>query len=163
MKATLAMKKILIALALVVTASTPAWSIANLEILHKQNETVVFGGIQWNFGSSKPELVLGARSTQSNSTSHVTGVKFEMAIPMDSIRWKMPTFRAMGLAGSCDVQGEAGLGWNFATNHPLFALGVQAPYSTLGVNYSIPNSFAPYLGVNSLRKPACAFKANAPL
>ena len=126
--------------------------------LNKRNETVAFGGINWNFGASKPELVLGVRATQSNRTSNVMGAKFDVAIPLDSKTWTMPTFRVMGLAGSCDVQGEVGLGWSFNTNYPLFAVGVQAPYSTAGINYAIPNSFSPYLGVNSLRKPACAFK-----
>jgi hypothetical protein len=124
--------------------------------LNKKSETVAFGGIQWNFGSSKPELVVGVRTTQSNRTSNVAGAKFDVAIPLDSKTWMTPTFRVMGLAGSCDVQAEAGLGWNFATSYPLFALGVQAPYATAGVNYTIPNSFAPYVGANTLRKAACA-------
>ncbi len=126
--------------------------------LTNRNETLAFGGIQWNFGASKPELVLGVRTTQSRHTSQVTGAKLDVAIPLDSKTWTMPTFRAMGLAGSCDVQGEAGLGWSFATNQPLFAVGVQAPYSTAGLNYTVPNSFAPYVGVNSLRKPSCALR-----
>ena len=153
------MKKLLLGTAMLTVLAVPvhAGSPA-VTTLHKRSETVVFGGIQWNFGASKPELVAGVRTTQSDRTSRVTGVKFDVAIPLDSVAWTTPTFRVMGLAGSCDVQGELGLGWSFATNKPLFALGVQAPYSTAGINYTIANTFSPYLGVNSLRSPACAFR-----
>ena len=158
----LAMKKLLIGGVLLSVFSVQAQAGTTVTTtLHKRSETVAFGGIQWNFGASSPELVLGVRTTQSNRTSNVTGAKFDVAIPLDSKAWTMPTFRAMGLAGSCDVQGEAGLGWSFATNNPLLAVGVQAPFSTAGINYTISGSFAPYLGANSLRKPACAFKTTS--
>lgn len=156
------MKKLLLGTVMLSVLAVPVQaggpSPAPVTTLHKRSETVVFGGIQWNFGASKPELVAGVRTTQSDRTSRVTGVKFDVAIPLDSVAWKAPTFRVMGLAGSCDVQGELGLGWSFATNKPLFALGVQAPYSTAGINYTVANSFSPYVGVNSLRSPACAFR-----
>ena len=157
------MKKLLIGAVLLSVFGGQAQALAPVTTttLHKRSETVVFGGLQWNFGASSPEFVLGVRTTQSNRTSNVTGAKFDVAIPLDSKAWTMPTFRAMGLAGSCDVQGEAGLGWSFATNYPLFALGVQAPYSTAGINYTIPGSFAPYAGINSLHKPACAYKTTS--
>jgi hypothetical protein len=154
-------KKLLFGTLMLSVCAASAQAGTPVTTLHKRSETVIFGGIQWNFGASKPELVAGVRATQSSRTSNVTGVKFDVAIPLDSNTWTMPTFRAMGLAGSCDVQGELGLGWSFATNKPLFALGVQAPYSTAGINYTIANSFAPYVGVNTLRKPACAFKTTS--
>ena len=155
------MKKLLLGTVMLSVCGVQAQATSTTTTLHKRSETVVFGGIQWNFGASNPELVLGVRTSQSNRTSNVTGAKFDVAIPLDSKAWTMPTFRAMGLAGSCDVQGEAGLGWSFATNKPLLTLGVQAPYSTAGINYTIPGSFAPYVGVNSLHKPACAYKATS--
>jgi hypothetical protein len=155
------MKKLLIGSVLRSVCGVQAQATSLTTTLHKRSETVVFGGLQWNFGASSPELVLGVRTTQSNRTSNVTGAKFDVAIPLDSKAWTMPTFRAMGLAGSCDVQGEAGLGWSFAANKPLFALGVQAPYSTAGINYTIPGSVAPYAGINSLHKPACAYKTTS--
>lgn len=124
---------------------------------------MAFIGIQWNFGASSPELVVGARTTRSNATSTVFGGKFDIAFPLNGKTWNQPTVRLLGLGGSCDVQGEAGVGYGFAANAPLFAVGVQAPFSTAGVNYSVPNKFAPYIGVNSLRKPACAYKIQSNL
>jgi hypothetical protein len=156
------MKKLLLGTALLAVFVSQAQAGSTVTTtLQKRSETVAFGGIQWNFGASSPELVLGVRTTQSNRTSNVTGAKFDVAIPLDSKAWMMPTLRVMGVAGSCDVQGEAGLGWSFAANNPLFAVGVQAPFSTAGINYTIPGSFAPYVGVNSLRKPACAYKTTS--
>ena len=130
------------------------------ESTNKKNETVAFVGLQWNFGSSSPELVLGGRTTRSNNTTSVAGAKFDIAIPLNAKTWNQPTVRLLGLGGSCDVQGEAGVGYGFATKAPVFALGVQAPFANAGINYSIPNKFSPYIGMNSLRKPACAFKTS---
>lgn len=138
-----------------------AFETARADTYTKRNETVFFGGLQWNFGSSSPDAILGVRTTKSERNTSVYGAKFDVAIPIDSKRWNLPTVRLLGLGGDCHVQGEAGVGLNFATTSPIFALGIQAPYSTAGINYSVPNKFAPYIGVNSLRKPACAFKSAA--
>lgn len=155
------MKKVFMAAGVMAALSTSALASAPLTIVSttSRTETVVFAGIQWNFGSSTPELVLGARTTRSTDTHSVFGGKIDIAIPLDEKAWRMPTLRILGLGGSCDVQGEAGVGYSFATSSPLFALGVQAPYANAGLNYSIGGKLSPYIGLNSLRKPACAFKA----
>lgn len=127
------------------------------------SDTVVFFGLQWNFGSSIPEMVLGARYTKSNAEDNVFGAKFDVSFPLDPIKWKQPAFRLMGLNGSCNVQGELGLGLSFAEMKPFVAAGLQAPYINGGVNLGLDTKIQPYLGLNSLAAPNCAITSTGPV
>jgi hypothetical protein len=127
------------------------------------SETFVFFGLQWNFGSSTPEMVLGARYTESNSDDDVFGAKFDVSFPFDPIKWKQPAVRLMGIGGNCHVQGELGLGLSFADMKPFVAAGAQAPYVNGGVNLGLETLIQPYLGLNSLAAPNCATTSNGPV
>ena len=112
-----------------------------------RDEARVGVGLQWNFGSSQPELMLAARWTRTQTDSNVVGVKFDVALPVLN-GWR-PTLRLMGLAGDRDIQGEFGFGYRFATSKFVLGLGAQAPYVNGGMNYEFGDSVAAYAGVNT--------------
>jgi hypothetical protein len=113
------------------------------------NDTAVSIGIQYDFGDMQLDLVAGARSTKTDTENDVTGAKLDISMPLTGDT-RAPTIRAMGLAGSTDVQGEAGLGYDFAKSQALIGAGAQGPYVNGGFNYYFGGILAPYLGINNL-------------
>ena len=95
------------------------------------------------------DLVAAARSTKTDTGNDVTGAKVDLTIPLTGDN-HAPTLRAMGLAGSTDVQGEAGIGYDFGKSQALIGAGAQGPYVNGGFNYYFGSILAPYLGLNTL-------------
>jgi len=117
------------------------------------SEIQFLGGLQWNFGTNAPELVLGFRETRTSSSDEVVGGKLDLEFPLNAHFLDAFTIRGMGLAGDRDVQGEFGLGLSGFDFKPLLAGGIQGPYVNGGVNYIFGTGFEPYLGANSLSRP----------
>ncbi len=113
------------------------------------SETMLSIGIQYDFGDMQLDLVAAARSTTTDTDNDVTGGKVDLTIPLTGDN-HAPTIRAMGLAGSTDVQGEAGLGYDFGKSQSLIGAGAQGPYVNGGFNYYFGGILAPYLGLNTL-------------
>lgn len=88
-----------------------------------RNETVFSIGIQLDFGDMQPEIVGAVRHTNTDEDNDVVGGKLDVAIPILGDDNFMPTVRVLGLAGSRDIQGEAGLGFDFAAQQALVAAG----------------------------------------
>ena len=120
---------------------------------HARHDTQFLAGLQWNFGDSTPEFVVGVRHTRTNTSDNVVGIKGDVAVPLDNKRWKQPVVRVMGVAGNRDVQGELGLGVQVNTWKPVVGAGVQGPFVNGGANYIFGDGLKPYIGVNSLKKP----------
>lgn len=116
-------------------------------------ETVGFLGLQWNFGSNAPELILGLRHTNTQADDRVYGGKVDLAFPLGKDLFT-PTVRVLGLAGNVDFQGELGMGIDTRSMSPLLAIGLQVPYANLGANYVFGDGFRPYVGFNSLERPS---------
>jgi hypothetical protein len=113
------------------------------------SETTFSIGLQYDFGDMQFDLVAAARSTETDTDNDVTGAKFDIAVPLTGDN-HMPTLRALALAGSPDVYGEAGLGYDFAKSQALIGAGAQGPYVNGGFNYYFGSILAPYLGLNTL-------------
>ena len=113
------------------------------------SETMLSIGIQYDFGDQQLGLVAAARSTTTDTDNDVTGGKVDLTIPLKADNYA-PTIRAMGLAGSTDVQGEAGLGYDFGKSQALIGAGAQGPYVNGGINYFFDGVLAPYIGINTL-------------
>jgi hypothetical protein len=120
-----------------------------VSVPQSRNDTAFSLGIQYDFGDMQAELVGSVRRTHTNTGNDVTGGKLDVAIPLFAQSY-FPTFRAMGLAGSTKVQGEAGVGYDFAKQLPLLGAGVQGPYSNAGANFDM-NGVTPYAGANTLK------------
>ena len=114
-----------------------------------RNETIFSIGIQLDFGDMQPEIVGAVRHTNTDEDNDVVGGKLDVAIPILGDDNFMPTVRVLGLAGSRDVQGEAGLGFDFAAQQAMVGAGVQVPYVNGGVNLQFDGEWHPYLGVNT--------------
>ena len=113
------------------------------------NDTAISIGLQYDFGDMQFDLVAAARSTKTDTGNDVTGAKVDLTIPLTGDN-HAPTLRAMGLAGSTDVQGEAGSGYDFGKSQALIGAGAQGPYVNGGFNYYFGSVLAPYLGLNTL-------------
>jgi hypothetical protein len=113
------------------------------------SETVFSLGIQFDFGDMQPEIVGAVRHTNTDKGNDVYGGKLDVAIPILGDDNFIPTVRVLGLAGSRDVQGEAGFGFDFAAQQALVGAGIQVPYVNGGVNLQFDGEWHPYLGVNT--------------
>ena len=113
------------------------------------DQTSVGIGLRFEFGDNVPEVVGTVRHTYTDTNNTVTGALAEVAIPLSEKLKFGPKVRAMGLVGSPSVQGEAGIGYDFANQQPLIGVGIQGPYIEGGVNYLFDGEFHPYLGVDT--------------
>ncbi len=121
--------------------------------LSKAYHTSFIAGLQWNFGDSQPELVLGVRRTQTSTSSQVRGAKIDLAIPLKADFGQIkPVVRVMGLAGNRDVQGEFGFGMRMLDWKPVVAAGAQIPYANGGINYVFGDGVKPYVGLNTVKR-----------
>lgn len=113
------------------------------------SETMASIGLRFDFGDMQPRIVGQVRRTNTDSDNDVTGFMGEIALPVLGETPFVPTVRAMGLVGTPDVQGLAGIGFNFADQQPLLGLGVQGPFVEGGLNIELGGELQPYLGLNS--------------
>jgi hypothetical protein len=146
-----AMKTRTALLALFCFMLAPQWAAAGVAVsgYSSKSETVFSLGIQFEFGDMQPEIVGAVRHTKTDDDNDVYGGKLDVAVPILGDDNFMPTVRILGLAGSRDVQGEAGLGFDFAAQQALVGAGVQVPYVNGGVNWQFDGEWHPYLGVNT--------------
>lgn len=119
--------------------------------LRKDNK--LFAGINWNFGKSSAELVVGFRHLRVQSNKDVEGAKLDFTLPFSTSGIGFDKLRLRYVSGTRDVQGEAGGGFSFQSGKPLLGAEVQGPYVLGGLDYVIGGGFQPYVGVNSLGKP----------
>jgi len=132
----------------------PQWAVAGAPLpppsqYSGKSETVFSLGIQFDFGDMQPEIVGAVRRTKTDESNDVYGGKLDVAIPILGDDNFKPTVRALGLLGTPDFQGEAGLGFDFASQQALVGAGVQAPYVNGGLNLQFDGELHPYIGVNS--------------
>ncbi len=110
-------------------------------------------GLQWNFGTMLPELVLAVRRTDTTPHNQVYGGQADISFPINlADPLQLPTVRALGLAGNRDAQGQAGIGLQLAHWAPLAAVGLQVPYASGGANYVLGQGLQPYGGVNAFSR-----------
>ncbi len=128
-------------------------TIPGTEGLRSQWATRFSIGVQWNFGTERPELVAAVRRTETTAHSQVYGGQADATMPLSleqPLQW--PTLRILTLAGNRAVQGQLGLGVVTGSWAPLAAAGLQLPYTTGGVNYVLGSGFQPYFGVNAFAR-----------
>ena len=145
-------KYFLAIIALSVSVVSANAGVAPTTTYSSNSETKAFIGIQFDLGDMQPELVGGVRYTKTDTKNDVTGVKGDVALPLMGDGQFMPTMRVMGLMGSTEVQGEAGLGYNTATQQFLLGAGAQGPYVNGGMNLEMDGSLHPYIGANTLKE-----------
>ena len=117
-------------------------------------ETVFGIGIRFSFGDMAPELFGAVRNTTTDEDSDVTGIQGDVAIPLGGPNLGNPEFRVLGLFGTRDLLGQAGVGFDFGTNQPFASGGVQGTNFEAGANVGLGGDFDPYLGVNTFGEPS---------
>ena len=116
----------------------------------------VYAGLSWELNGSNgliPDLVLGARSLNVNSSNSVNGadlnmrIRYKNDISFDSVRLAY-------VGGSRNILGNAGLGYSLTNNDVFATAAAQSAYSRLGGDYQFSKeSINPYLEGNSLYSP----------
>lgn len=119
----------------------------------KRRDEAFFVGINWNFGAKTPELVLGVRSLRTNASKNSQGFQLDFILPF-STAITFDRFRLSYVGGQRSALGHLGLGYSFAQKSLLGNVALQGPYVTAGVDYLFSGSVLPYLGVNTLGRPA---------
>jgi hypothetical protein len=121
----------------------------------KRKTDEFFVGINWNFGSKGPELVLGARSMRMNAWGNGDGARLDFLFPLAG-GFSFDRVRLSYVNGHRSALGELGLGYSFLQKTPFVTGAIQAPYVQFGVDYLFTGKFMPFIGVNSLKKPKVA-------
>ncbi|WP_347989774.1 hypothetical protein [Methylomonas sp. AM2-LC] len=115
-----------------------------------------YGALKWTFGEGFfPELVVGFRHASVSSNGDVYGGDASFAFKIfDGKSWGfLPgKFRLKYFNGADYLQAEVGGGYDFGKNSFFVGIGGQAPFSTLGLDYSFTasNPLEPYFMLNSL-------------
>ena len=154
------MKKIITAIALSTLASTSFAGFAPVSPTitstpTKKTDNKFYAGLNWTLGGGAiPQLVLGFRNAKVESGGKTYGTGISMGFNLSKFgpgKLKLGYFD-----GREHLQGEANLGYDFASNKFLGGLGAQGPYVNGGVDYLFGDKLDPYFGINTIdyKKPA---------
>ena len=113
-------------------------------------ENTPFAALQWNFGaeSSKPDVVIGYRSVDVNTSGDVRG--WQGSVSYDSEEG-VDKLKLEGVSGNEDVQYTYGGGYSLQEHQPLLTGGVNGSYLTAGADYLIGHhKIEPYIGLTTL-------------
>ncbi len=118
----------------------------------KRRSDTFFMGINWNFGTKAPELVLGVRTLRTGVNKHSSGAQLDVFLPfLGGISFDR--IRLSYVGGKRSVLGQLGFGYSFSQQTPLVGVGVQVPYANFGLDYLFRGTALPYVGLNSLNRP----------
>ena len=118
-----------------------------------RHENRVYAGINWNFGvRDGATIVVGYRAAKVSSGGHVDGFKAEIGYVLSGAPTGLAEARVKYLNGSRSAQGEVGAGFSFASQAPLFNLGVQGPYINGNYDYLFGKGSLGSIGINTLGK-----------
>ena len=116
----------------------------------------VYAGLVWNLDGSSgfvPDLVLGARSLNVNSSNSVSGADLNVRLTHNAAMF-LDSIRLSYVGGTREVMGNAGLGYSFTGANLLGTVAAQAAYSRVGADWIFSkNAAKPYIEVNSLYAP----------
>ena len=134
---------------LVIPSVANASGVMTVITLSETEETVGTIGLRLEFGDVvRPSIVAGVRRTTTDTDNDVTGFGADLAFPLDPDSGFSPVLRIMGIFGDTNVQGQAGVGFDFGNNQPLIGLGAQGDYVDGGLNI-YQDKLVPYAGVSS--------------
>lgn len=118
----------------------------------KRRTESFFMGINWNFGTKAPELVLGVRGVRTGADKKSEGLQLDVFLPfLGGISFDR--VRVSYVAGQRSALGQFALGYSFSQQTPLIGLGVQAAHVNFGLDYLFRGTALPYVGLNSLTRP----------
>lgn len=110
-------------------------------------------GIQMTFGNKvAPEIFAGVVHASKSSSDHYSGAK--ALLYWDFVQGLMPSkFKVLVLDGGAHLQGELGGGYSFGQHGGFFTAGASGNNLTAGVDFSPNAGLAPYVGVQTPKRP----------
>lgn len=124
-------------------------------MISETDETVASIGLRLEFGDVvKPSIVGAIRHTETDIDNDVTGALAEIAVPLTKDGFSASTFRVMGIFGNTDVQGLAGVGFDFGDGQALIGVGAQTDYVDGGLNFKFDGTVTPYVGASTYYGPS---------
>jgi len=114
-----------------------------------KTETKAYVGLNWNLGGGvTPALVLGAFRAKVQSDGDTTGGNLAFHLNLAG-GIKPGKLKLSYINGQENLQGEAGIGYDFLKNAPLLGLGLNAPHIAAGVDAYMGPGFVPYAALHS--------------
>jgi len=130
LKESFKMKKIILTLGLFALPLISFAGFIPTTTYESNDDTRAYVGVQWFLNETsiaKPNLVLGVRYTNTDSSNNVNGVDVTGTFSLEKMAPN--TIRAGYIGGECDVQGTVGIGYSLIEKAPLAYAGVVGPYS----------------------------------
>ena len=118
----------------------------------KRRSDTFFMGINWNFGTKAPELVLGFRGLSVGGDKKASGAQLDVFLPfLGGISFDRVRLSYVG--GQRSALGLLSLGYSFSQQTPLVGAGLQVAHANFGLDYLFRGTALPYVGLNSLNRP----------
>jgi hypothetical protein len=114
-----------------------------------ETKTRAFAGLNWQLGGGMtPALVLGVSRVKVKSDGDTSGgnLAFHVNLAGGVAPGKL---KLSYINGKENIQGEAGIGYDFLKNAPLLGLGVNGPYIGAGVDAYMAHGFIPHVTLHS--------------
>lgn len=114
-----------------------------------ETETQGYVGLRWDIpGPLAPSLILGVRRAKTDQDDDTRGADLSMAFRFAG-GFAPEKLRFKGFKGDTDLQGELGVGYDFATGSLFAGPSLTIPYATFGLDvqnrglhgYGIVHSF----------------------
>ena len=119
------------------------------------DETVASIGLRLEFGDIvETKAVATVRHTRTDTDNDVSGALAEIVVPFKEDGFGASAFSIKGIFGDVDVQGIAGLGFDFGKGKALLGLGAQTNYVDGGINIYEDGQLSPYVGASSYDGPS---------
>lgn len=115
-------------------------------------DTRFFAGLNWTFGSGgqSVEGILGVAHGSTDAGGDFTGAKASLHLKLDNGDVRFRKAKLTGLFGEPEVQGEAGIGYNFETGNFIGVAGVNGRYAHAGADIGFNGAIDGYIGVHTI-------------
>jgi hypothetical protein len=114
-----------------------------------KSNTNFYAGLNWDMeGGTTPALVLGVFKTKVKLDGDTTGGKLAFHVNLAG-GIKPGKLKLSYLNGKENVQGEIGVGFDFLKSEPLLGLGINGPYTAIGIDGYLNPGFVPYFQLHS--------------
>jgi len=163
------MNKILSSFALIILLALSSTSYAGkgtpYSIQGDGSKTEFYAGLKWSLGAgSTPAVVLGIMKTEVESNDDTDGGHLSLDFNLGATGG-LGKLKLAYLKGKDDLQGELGVGYDFAKGAPLLGLGFNAPHINAGVDIAAGSSYTPFATLHTLGKfdhRGCAIQEEEP-
>ncbi len=137
--------------ALAGVAPSPSPSPSPSSSFGETDETTVYVGVNFVFGNQKQTIegILGVATAETDSSGDVTGGKLGLHFRLND-GFGLRKIKLTGLSGQEDLQGEAGIGWDFENGTFMGILGFNGSYFAGGGDFKLDGDHEGYIGLHTI-------------